>query len=263
MNIIGENELARIPAEPLRSADLLPGLRFTRAISMRTLGFPLAFIAMMALTPLFVLAGDRTAMLALRATETTSGRVEAVEPGRGCQDGSTEISYSFVSRAGVAFRGRKTACARSEYERVRPGDTVPVVYVKANPGVNALAGASNTGGLFYLPFLLFPLFGLFFLVPLVSPRISQLRKERKLFRAGTLAKGRVVFVSLQRDSFWPGWPMPTRGEVFIAIRLRSGEEQEVKAVCTNDWLLGQLAHGSEVNVCVKGSNAVLLENYFR
>jgi hypothetical protein len=137
------------------------------------------------------------------------------------------------------------------------------VYVKANPAVNALANTSNPGELFFLPFLLFPVFGLLFLLPLFWPRISQLRKERKLFRAGRLAKGRVAFVSVQRDSFWPGWPMLTRGEVFIATRFRSGEEQEVKAVCTNDWLLGQLAAGSEVNICVKGSSAVLLENYVR
>ncbi len=57
--------------------------------------------------------------------------------------------------------------------------------------------------------------------------------------------------------------MPTRGEVFVATRLRSGEEREVKAICTNDWLLGRLEPGSEVNVCVEGDKAVLLENYVR
>src|SRR5271157_598680 len=127
MNIIDEPDLARIPAEPPRNADLLPGLRLSRAIPTQMLWFPLAFIAFMALMPLLVLAGDRTAMLSFRATETASGRVESVEPGRGCQGSGTEISYSFTSHDGVAFRGRQSACARSEYEGVRPGDSVPVV----------------------------------------------------------------------------------------------------------------------------------------
>jgi len=156
MNIIGESELARIPIEPPRSADLLPGLRLSRAVSTRTIGIPLAFIAAMALMPLFVLAGDRTAMLSFRATETISGRVEAAEPGRGCQEGSTEISYSFTSPAGVAFKGRQSVCARSEYERVRAGDSVPVVYVKANPAVKRWPTRVTLASCFSCPFFSSP-----------------------------------------------------------------------------------------------------------
>ncbi len=78
-----------------------------------------------------------------------------------------------------------------------------------------------------------------------------------------LLPGRVILVSVQQDWHWPGWPMTTRGEVFVAARLRSGQERELKAVCTNDWVLGSVAPDSEVNVCVDGSKAVLLGNYFR
>jgi len=262
MSIIGANLLAHIPAEPPRSAELLPGLRLSRVVSARTLGLPLAFLVFMAFMPLLGLAGDRDAMLALRETETTSGRVESSEPGRGCQDGSTEISYSFTSSSGVAFRGSESACAKSAYGGVRPGDPIPVVYLKADPTVSAVAG-SRTRKAFYLPFLLLPLFGLIFFAPLVWPRIARYREDRKLFEEGSLARGRVVFVSAGRDSFWPGWPMATRGEVFVAARLRSGGEREVKAICTNDWLLTHLAPGTEVHVCVEEGRAVLLENYFR
>lgn len=264
MRILRDDELARIPAQPPRRADLLPGLRFSRAASPRMLALPLAFLALMAVMPLAVLAGDRNLQLALRETETAEGRVETVEAGRACQGESSEISFSFPSRAGVVFRGAESVCPRSPYQAVRPGDSVPVVYLVSDPAVNALAGETAAGGAAsLLPILLFPLFGLVFFAPLFWPRVAQLRRDRKLFTRGTLATGRVVFVATQRDSFWPGWPAPTRGEVFVAAELPAGGEQEVKAVCNNDWLLAHLAPGAEVHVCVVGGNAVLLENYVR
>ena len=94
-------------------------------------------------------------------------------------------------------------------------------------------------------------------------RIAQLRRDRRLFRLGSLASGRVIFVSRRHELAWPGWPVPPRGEVFVAARLRSGEEREVKAICTNDWLLGHLPPDADVHVCVQGDQAVLLENYLR
>jgi Protein of unknown function (DUF3592) len=219
---------------------------------------PLALLAFLAFV--LVVAGDRGAMLALRKTETTSGRVTAVQERRNCG----AISYSFTTRAGVSFRGSQVVCVGSPYDGVLLGDSVPVVYVKSKPAINALADANNTNPAVFLSLAIFPLFGLFVLAPLIWPRISQLRTDRKLFCTGSLVKGRVVFVAAGRDSPWgPGWSFPTRGAVFVAAQLRSGGEQEVKAACTNHWLLGQLAPGSEVNVCVKGNKAVLLENYFR
>jgi hypothetical protein len=230
---------------------------------MRLLGISLAFISFMALMPILVFAQERSAMLALRETETTAGRVDAVEQGRACQEGSTEIFYSFTSNTGVSFRGQESACLGSTYAGVRPGDSIPIVYVKADPAINAIAGSLNTSPAFFLPVLLFPLFALFFFAPLFWPRFAQLRKDRRLFQSGSLATGRILFVSTQNETAWPGWPSPTRAEVFVAARLRSGEEREVRAVCTNDWLLMHLHPGTEVNLCIKGSNAVLLENYAR
>lgn len=60
-----------------------------------------------------------------------------------------------------------------------------------------------------------------------------------------------------------GWPLPVHAEVFVAARLRSGEEREVRAICTNDWLLVHLPPDSDVNICVQGERAILIENYLR
>jgi hypothetical protein len=60
MEIIGAEELAKIPAEPPRRPDRLPGLRFSRSISKR-----------------LIVTQDPNARLALGETEQVSGRVEA------------------------------------------------------------------------------------------------------------------------------------------------------------------------------------------
>lgn len=264
MNIISADEIERIPVEPPRRADLLPGLRLGRVVSMRLLAMPLALLALMAVMPLIVLTQERRAMLALRETETVSGRIESVASARSCQGGGTDISYSFTASTGVEFRGLESVCSGATYAEVRPGDAIPVIYAKSNPAINAVADSQAANPAFFLlPMIVFPLFGLLFIGPTFWPRISQTLKDRHLFQAGTLTSGRVIFVSSQQGAAWPGWPSPTRGDVFVSARLRSGDIHEVQAACTNEWLLTHLAPGTEVNLCVKDGRAVLLENYAR
>jgi hypothetical protein len=90
-------------------------------------------------------------------------------------------------------------------------------------------------------------------------------RDRRLFRTGTLARGTVIFVVGHVAWSWPGWPQPMRSTVFVKTRLETGEEREVRAVCTNDWLLAHLAPGTEVTVVCDpaSSRAMLLENYLR
>lgn len=263
MTILSADDLSRIPAEPPRRPDLLPGLWLSRAVPTRLLVILLVPVAFMAAMPVLLLTQTREGKLALGETERAAGRVESAEAGPGCGGSGTDVSFSFTSLDGLAFRGRQTVCAQSPYVRIQPGDSVPVVYVKSNPEVSAIAETSDADAALFAPFLVFPFFALVFFVPLVWPRLSQLLRDRKLFRTGTLARGRVRFVARQHDAYWPGWPAPTRGAVYVAARLPSGEEREVKAVCTNDWLLTHMPPGSEVTVCVEGDRAVLLENYLR
>src|SRR5262245_29343041 len=78
--VIPAEDLARIPVNPPRRTDLLPGLRLSRAISRRMLALPLAFLAFAFLMPILVFSTDPHAALSLRATETVSGTVEEAVP---------------------------------------------------------------------------------------------------------------------------------------------------------------------------------------
>jgi len=247
--VLGDDLLPRIPNEPPRSVDLLPGLSLSRAVSGATLIWPLGFLALFALMPVIILLSDEHAMLSVRRTETTAGRVERTQPVKECAGDGVRILYSFSPpERGVLFRGHDVVCPRTPYSDVREGDSVPVVYLTSNPAINAIAGGQRTDASPWPIFFVFPLFGLMFFAPLFWPRYSQLLRDRKLFRTGTVARGTVVFVVRQQDSWWPGWPLPTRADVYVQARFPMGEEREVRAVCTNDWLLAHLPPGAEVTV---------------
>jgi hypothetical protein len=263
MSLLTSDDLSRIPAEPPRRPDLLPGLGLSRALPKRVLAFPLVLLAAFALMPLLVLTATDEGRLAFGETERAEARVESAEASPGCGGAGTDLVYSFTSRDGLAYKGRETVCPRSPYAQVQPGDTVPIEHLKSDPGVSAIADGDDAGPGPLLTLLFFPLFPLLFVVPIYWPRVSQLLRDRKLFRSGTLARGRVRFVARQHDAHWPGWPVPVRGEVYVAVGLPSGEDREVKAICTNDWLLTHLPPDAEVTVCLQGDAAVLLENYLR
>ena len=253
---------ARIPAAPPRPVELLPGLR----LSAGGLGplAPLAFVFVMAGCMPAIMFLTEPGMRLAQGTRTT-GRVERVEPDRMSPE-YVSVRYSFASPDGLQFRGEDSVSTRSAYGDVHEGDAVPVLYLPTDPTTNGMAGGRRVSSAPpWFIFLIFPVAVLAFCVPLLWPRYSQLIRDRRLFRIGTLAAGRVLFVGGQAEWSWPGWPRPTRSTVFVATRLDTGDEREVRAVCTNDWLLVHLGPGTEVTVVYDpaSSRAVLLENYLR
>jgi hypothetical protein len=211
--------------------------------------------------------GPRRAVASFsRSRSSTPGRVLQTQRGQGCAGNGVQISYSFSASPDSTFRGQDVVCPGTPYASVREGDSIPAVYLSRNPAVNAIAGSRRISEPPPYPVLLFPLFALLFFAPLFWPRYSQLLRDRKLFRTGILARGRVVFVVRQQDSWFPGWPtMYPRADVHVQARLPSGEQREVKAVCANDWLTTHLPPGAEVTVVChpRHPRAVLLENYLR
>ena len=88
-------------------------------------------------------------------------------------------------------------------------------------------------------------------------------RDRKLFRTGALAKGRVTYVKSTREIPWAGGAqMYVQTNVYVRARFDTGE-REVKAACTNEWLVAHLPPGAEVHVCAVGDKAMLVENYLR
>lgn len=254
--LLGPALRSRIPAQPPRPVELLEGLRLSRAFSWRSLGGPIAILGLVALLPLIALLADTDAILQLRESELAQGRVESVGETRACNERGVLVHYVFTAPGGVELRGRKALCARSPYAGVHEGDPVPVRFLVADPAVHGIAGAQDPAPL--LLFLSLPLLGLLLLVPLTWPQLAPVFRDRKLFRTGVLATGRVTFVKKQNDGAWSGFPMLTRATVFVAV---AGEEH--RATCTNDWLLAHLPPGAEVTICHARGRAMLVENYLR
>ena len=262
--VIPAEDLARIPVNPPRRTDLLPGLRLSRALSGRMLALPLAFMGFAAVMPILILSTDRDAALTFRATETVAGKVELAVPGeRGRCGNNTRLTYSFTTSRGAPFRGAQTVCDDDPYGRAQNGDALPIVYVASDPSINAIAGREKNGPPFPV-FFVFPLFFVAVFVPMLWPPIAQLLRDRKTFAQGVLARGRVVFARRQSTQSWPGWQgMTSRSEVFVRAEPPTGPPREVVVACSNEWLLAHLAPGSEVHVCVRGDQAMLVEVYLR
>ena len=175
-------------------------------------------------------------MLSVRRTDTAAGRVERTQPVQECA-----------------------------YSDVREGDSVPRRLPDEQSRDQRDRGGPENQRTSVADILLLPAIRPNVFRALFWPRYSQLLRDRELFRTGTLARGTVVFVVRQQDSWWPGWPLPTRADVYVQTRLPIGQEREVRAVCTNDWLLAHLPPGAEVTVAYRPGkpSAVLLENYLR
>lgn len=261
--MIPADELARIPVNPPRPVELLPGLRLSRAISRRALALPLAFLGFAAFMPLMVLSQSREFALDWGDTAVANGRVESAVPSErhGCGE-STRLVYSFASASGETYRGSATVCPENAYAQVRPGESIPIVYLASDPSLNAISGQQAKGPPLAI-FFFFPLFFAAIFVPLLWPRISQVLKDRKSFRDGALARGHVVYARRQYDAGWPGWQMVSVTEVTVSAQLPTGQTREVTAACSNEWLVTQLAPGAEVHVCVRDGHAMLLEAYLR
>lgn len=256
--MLDSNILPVIPEHSPRKISLLPGLALSHAINGRSLFIPAIFLLMFALVPLMIISTDHDTMLAIRETVTVSGQVIQTAKGRSCNGESIAMHYSFMA-GNIEYRGQDTVCSEDSYGNLGLGDTVPVVYLVDDPSVNTIAGSlGNAPPVVF--FLMFPLFGLVFFVPFFWHRFSQILRDRKLFKHGSLAHGVVVFVSKRQDVSWPGWPGSTRSDVHISIG-----QSEVLAQCSNDWLLSHLPPGANVTVVYEpnSTKAMLVENYIR
>jgi hypothetical protein len=253
---------ARIPEQPPRSLDLLPGLRLSRVL--RQVAVPLAFVGLCSLLPITILLTTPGTKLSMWRTRTIAGRIEQAREAQDCLRDELRLQYSF-STNGVTFHGSDCVPSRA-YASLQPADSVAVVYVDGDPGTNAVVEGRTVKNAPPWPVVfIFPLFILAFMGPMFWPVISRLLQDRRLFRTGIVVPGTVVFVSPRNPIKWPGWPGAARSDVFVAVKLPTGSEREVRAACDNEWLLSHLPPGAEVTVACHptGSRAALLESYLR
>ncbi len=254
---------ASIPEHPPRNAKLLPGLHLSKTIRPSSLILASVLLLLFALAPLAIIFSNQDTMLSLYATKTASGEVAQVQEGRECKGASIDIRYTF--KAGdLEYRGMDTACSRSAYAELTPGDKIPITHLADDPSVNAISGASRNEPPLSL-LLMIPLFGFALFGGLVLPRFSEVMRDRKLFRQGVLAEGSVIFVTKTYGSPYQGTGRPTQSQVYVALSGSGDSPSEVKAQCSNDWLLTHLPPGARVMVVYdpKNNNAMLVEGYLR
>lgn len=260
-----DDELASVPKQPPRTG-VLPGMRFGAAIPRATLILLLAFVLLFATLPLSIMNADPKAKLALGPSATTQGRVLAATDVSGCRgSASRRIVYAFSAQSGSEFRGAVIACEESSYYSAQAGDKIPIRYLTRDPAVNAVAGTDQNEPPVFL-FMIFPLFFLLMFGPLYFPQLREVMRARQLYKKGTLAQGKVVFVRRRSSGTWPGWPGSSSADVYVSYQLPSGEVLETVAWCANDWLINQLSPGSTVHVLLpskKSSRGALLEAYIR
>lgn len=239
-----EEHIRRIPVEPPRSVDVLPGLRILSAVSARALLFPAVMLLFFGAMPVLMMTSDPQSRLS-RGGLTVQGQIVSVKP-----LGATarQITYVFTPPGGIQYRGTCRCTQNPAYFDAKPGDPVAIRYLPSNPEVNELQGNSDTNAPPLLLFLIFPVFGLLIFAPMVVPQIKQLLQARRIFKNGRIAKGSVLFVKRKPTGLWMPQSGSTAAEVFISFSASAGTEIEGRAWCGNDWLLNQLPPGAIVTI---------------
>jgi hypothetical protein len=262
-----EEEFAKLAVEPPRGLESLPGLRLRGSIPKIAILLPLLFVGAFTMMPLSLMHTDPAMRLAIGPTESAQGRVISNTNASACQgEASHHVTYSFSTPSGREYRGGITLCEQSPDYSVNPGQAIEVRYLKSEPTLNAPASERQQeppplAFFLFVPFFFLAIFGAMF-----WPSIRELLRARRLFRSGRLAKGKVVFVKKRAMGFWPGMPFNSASEVYIAFGAPGGPKREGVASCQNDWLVNQLAPGTDVHVAYSNdqtAKVALLEAYLR
>jgi hypothetical protein len=262
-----EREFAKLPAEPPRRAESLPGLRLRGLIPKWAIVLPLFFVCFFLLIPLSLMDTDPAMRMSMGATGTAQGRVVSVGSASACRGGaSRRVVYAFSARPGGDYRSATLVCEDSPYFPVKEGDAIEVQYLKSDPAVNRLPREVRNEPPPLVFFLFMPVFFLGIFAAIFWPPIGEALKARRLFKSGRIGSGTVVFVKRRTNFLWPGMPGANAAMVYVEVRSSSGVSREVVASCRNDWLVGQMAPGTTVHVAYsddKANQAALLDAYLR
>jgi hypothetical protein len=258
---------AMVPAEPPRRTTLLPGLRLGAIVSRSTLLLPLAFFVLFAFIPFSILQSDPKMRLALGTSGNASGRIVNVSEVRNSQQGpGHRIVYIFSVQPGRELRGASVVGEVSPYYSAQPGDAIDIQFLVRDPSVNAPSGMRDRNAPPIAFLFVFPLFVLMFFVPMFLPLVREIWRARRLFAKGRVTTARVIFVKRRTSMRWPGWPGSTSSEVFLEYQRVAGDRAEALALCSNDWILNQLAPEAIVHIAYQEEvpeRAALLDAYLR
>lgn len=261
-----DDELASVRVQPPRTG-MLPGMRLSSAVPRSTLILLLGFIALFTVFPLSMISADPMMRLNVGPSKDARGRVVMMNPASACGSSNAHrVLYTFSAGNGSPYRGATTVCEQSPYYSAQVGDEIEIRYLARDPAVNAIPGANpdNEPPLAFVA--IFPLFFLLVFSPLYLPQLREVMRVRRLYKTGRLAQGRVVFVKSRNSTRWPGLPLSSTAEVYVAYDLPHGGQGETAVWCSNDWLLHQLSPGMTVHILLPqngSARGALLEAFLR
>ena len=261
-----EDEFARLPLEPPRRVETLPGLRLGGAIPKWALILPLFFVSFFVFMPLSIMRADPAMRLAMGPTESTQAHVLSNTSASACRGSvSHRLVYSFSVQPAREYRGAATLCAESPYFTAKEGDTIEVRFLKSDPTLNALRGEGRNEAPPFAFFFFMPVFFLAIFGSMFWPPVREVLRARRLYKNGRLATGSVVFVKKRATPLWPGVSGMGAAQVYIEFQT-AHVKREAVAACRNDWLINQLTPGVKVHVAYSDnefSEVALLEAYLR
>jgi len=262
-----DEDFARLPAEPPRPLESLPGLRLKGVIPKWAILLPLFFLSFILIIPLSIMNSDPAMRMATGATNTVQGRVVSVSSASACRGAASHrVVYAFSSKAGREYRGAALLCEESSYYPLKEGDAIEVKYLRSDPTLSRLPSEGGNQPPPFALFLFMPVFFLAIFGAMFWPPIGEVFKARRLFKSGRIAPGKVIFVKKRANFLWPGMPGSSASFIFVAIQSSSGMTREVVASCHNDWLVNRLMPGTTVHVAYaddKASEATLLDAFLR
>ena len=261
-----EEEFAKLPVEPPRRVETLPGLRLWGVIPKWALIIPLVFVSFFVFIPLSIMNADPAMRLAMGPSESSQAHVLSNTSASACRGAASHrLVYSF-SFTGREYRGAVTVCEESPYYSAMQGDAIEVRFLKSDPAVNAIRSEGRNEAPPFAFFFFMPVFFLVIFGSMFWPAVREVLRARRLYRNGRLATGKVVFVKRRSTPLWPGLSSFGAAEVYIEFQTSGQEKREVVASCRNDWLIGQLTPGATVHVAYsdeKSGGVALLEAYLR
>jgi hypothetical protein len=105
---------AKLPVEPPRRVESLPGLKLRGVIAKWAIVLPLFFVVFFLFIPLSLLNSDPAMRMATGATDTVQGPFVSVSSASACRGAASHrVVYTFSSPAGRAYRGAAILCEES------------------------------------------------------------------------------------------------------------------------------------------------------
>jgi hypothetical protein len=229
-----EQQFARLPEQPPRTLENLPGLAIFAVVPTSARLLPLVFALFIMAIPLSIMRLDPAQRLHWGRANDVQGTVVSAADSSCRGAAARRLVYAFTAGERGAYRGTALVCQGTLDYSIQTGDAVQRRYLASDPAVKALRGVPDNAPP-VATFLAMPLLLLAF-AAVYAPQLREILQARRLISQGQLTDGSVLFVKPRNNLSRPSW------------QSGGGTRREAVAWCGNDWLVGQWTAGSKVHL---------------